>query len=111
MATHVKLTIVLFVFWKQVVKCAVSALPEMDVGKEAIFFKTLHAHPTINHFIDESTKRRPRRKRRKRQIDWEMASLLFPGIIIVVVHHKWQRRRVQKRGNQIRRALFASDRS
>jgi len=105
----VKLTIVFFVFWKQVTKWAISALPETDVGKEAIVFKTLHAHPTINHFIDESTKRQPHRKQRQRQIDWEMASLLFPGIIIVVVHHKQQRCHIQKRGNQIRRALFASD--
>jgi len=49
--THVKVTIVFFCHCNQAAKCAVSAVPEMDVAKHAIFLQILHAHPTINHFI------------------------------------------------------------
>jgi len=50
-ATHVKVTIIFFWGCNQVAKCSVSAVPETNVAKQAIFLQILHAHPTINHFI------------------------------------------------------------
>jgi len=58
-ATHVKDTMIFFFGCNQVAKCAISAVPETDVAKQAIVLQILHAHPTINHFINESTKRQP----------------------------------------------------
>jgi len=79
-----------------------SAVPEMDVEKQAIFLQILHAHPMINHFITSQQRGNPvamkkERKRdrqtgnpvamkRERKRDRETVSWVFPGIIVVVLH-------------------------
>ena len=84
--THVKVTIIFFCGCNQVAKCSVSAVPEMDVAKQAIFLQILHAHPTINHFIACQQRGNPVTTKRERKRDREMVSWLFPGIIVVVLH-------------------------
>ena len=84
--THMKVTIVFFCHCNQVAKCTISAVPEMDVAKQAIFLKILHAHPMINHFIVSGQRGNPVTMKRERKRDSEMVSWVFPGIIVVVLH-------------------------
>jgi len=85
-ATHVKVTIIFFWGCNQVAKCSVSAVPEMDVAKQAIFLQILHAHPTINHFIASRQRGNPVATKRERKRDREMVSWVFPVIIVIVLH-------------------------
>ncbi len=87
-ATHMKVTIIFFWGCNQVAKCSVSAVPETDVAKQAIFLQILHAHPTINHFIASQQRGNPIAMKRERKRDRVMASWVFAGYIIVV-HHKF----------------------
>jgi len=83
-ATHVKVTVIIFFGCNQVAKCAVSAVPETDVAKQAIILQILHAHPTINHFIASrqrgnpiANKKREKRESEKRHLGYSQVSLLL----------------------------------
>ena len=85
-ATHVKVTIIFFWGCNQVAKCSVSAVPETNVAKQAIFLQILHAHPTINHFIASQQRGNPIATKREKKRDRVTASWVFTGYIIVVLY-------------------------
>jgi len=85
-ATHVKVTIIFFWGCNQVAKCSVSAVPETNVAKQAIYLQILHAHPKINHFIASRQRGNPVATKREKKRDRVTASWVFTGYIIVVLY-------------------------
>jgi len=108
-ATHVKVTVIIFFGCNQVAKCAVSAVPETDVAKQAIILQILHAHPTINHFIASRQRGNPVATKRERKRVRETASWVFAGIIIVVLYKFYESSKgvaFEREGIKVERLFF-----